>query len=132
MAFLAREFAGRWHYSCQEFLDEGGRISDFMLLWTETGIEGFCQLTFEDSARPLERFYPYQLSRPWGQLGAIGVSEHLRGQGFGSALLDAGLRRLHSNGVNGCVIDWTTVVDFYAKFGFSKYRQYWSLMKALH
>jgi GNAT superfamily N-acetyltransferase len=131
MAYMEREFAGRWHYGCREFLAEGGRISDFMLLWTETGIDGFCQLTFEDSARPLERFYPYQLPRPWGQLGAIGVSEHLRGQGFGSALLDAGLRRLHSNGVNGCVIDWTTRVDFYAKFGFSKYRHYWSLMKAL-
>jgi len=131
LAFLAREFAGRWHYSAQEYLDDGGRISDFMLLWAESGVEGFCQLTFEDSARPLERFYPYQLPRPWGQLGAIGVSSSHRGRGFGSALLDAGLRRLHNNGVNGCVIDWTTMIDFYAKFGFSKYRQYWSLMKAL-
>ena len=131
LAYLAREFAGRWHYGCQEFLNDGGRVSDFMLLWTETGIEGFCQLTFEDSARPLERFYPYQLPRPWGQLGAIGVSADLRGQGYGSALLDAGLRRLHNNGVNGCVIDWTEICDFYAKFGFSRYRQYWNLMKAL-
>lgn len=131
LAYLAREFAGRWHYTCREFLNDGGRVSDFMLLWAESGIEGFCQLTFEDSARPLERFYPYQLPRPWGQLGAIGVSAGLRGQGFGSTLLDAGLRRLHNNGVNGCIIDWTGISEFYAKFGFSKYRQYWNLMKAL-
>jgi GNAT superfamily N-acetyltransferase len=131
LAFMAREFAGRWHYGYQEFLNGGGRFSDCMLLWTESGIEGFCQLTFEDSNRPLERFYPYQLPRPWGQLGAIGVSSSLRGRSFGSALLDAGLRRLHNNGVNGCVIDWTTLTDFYSKFGFSKYRRYWSLMKVL-
>ena len=59
------------------------------------------------------------------------MSAGLRGQGFGSALLDAGLRRLHNNGVNGCIIDWTGISEFYAKFGFSKYRQYWHMMKTL-
>ncbi|MEZ4560001.1 MAG: hypothetical protein R2854_26760 [Caldilineaceae bacterium] len=35
-------------------------------------------------------------------------------RGQGAAVLDAGLRRLHNNGVNGCVIDWTDLVDFTA------------------
>ena len=39
------------------------------------------------------------------------------------AVVDAGLRRLRDNGVNGCVIDWTSIVDFYGKFGFEPYRQ---------
>ena len=130
-AFLRREFPGRWHYDFEEHLQSGGRISDYMLLWTERGVDGFCQLTFEDSRRPLERFYPYRLPRPWGQLGAIGVSEAYQGRGYGAAVLDAGLRRLHNNGVNGCVIDWTGIVDFYAKFGFEKYRGYHFLMKEM-
>ena len=47
------------------------------------------------------------------------------------AVLDAGLRRLHNNGINGCVIDWTDLVEFYGKFGFTPYRKYVQLVKAL-
>jgi GNAT superfamily N-acetyltransferase len=129
--FLRREFPGRWRYEAEMFLADGGRISDFMLLWSERGVDGCCLLTFPDSVRPLERFYPYQLPKPWGQLGSIGVSADRRGQGFGAALLDAGLRRLHNNGVNGCVIDWTTLLDFYGKFGFERYRAYAMLGRRL-
>ncbi|MEJ5246220.1 MAG: GNAT family N-acetyltransferase [Caldilinea sp.] len=129
--FLRREFPGRWRYEAEMFLADGGRISDYMLLWTERGLDGCCLLTFPDSVRPIERFYPYRLPKPWGQIGSIGVSADRRGQGLGSALLDAGLRRLHDNGVNGCVIDWTTLLDFYGKFGFERYRAYVILGKAL-
>ncbi|MEM7126464.1 MAG: GNAT family N-acetyltransferase [Chloroflexota bacterium] len=131
LAFLSQEFPGRWHNEFDQFVAEGGRISDYMLLWTERGITGFCRVTFEDSQRTVERFYPYQLPRPWGQLGPIGISQAERGMGFGASLLDAGLRRLHNNGINGCVIDWTTQVDFYAKFGFKQYRSYLQMVKSL-
>ena len=131
LAFLHREFPGRWRYECEEFLRTGGRVSDYMLLWTGRGVDAFCVLTFADSAQPLERFYPYQLPQPWGQLGSVGVSEDCRGRGYGLAVVDAGLRRLHANGVNGCVIDWTVIVDFYGKFGFRPYRQYRMLRKSL-
>jgi GNAT superfamily N-acetyltransferase len=100
--FLQREFPGRWHFEFTEFLrrlgrEPGPRLSDYMVLWSERGVDGFCQLTFEDSLRPIERFFPYQLPRPWGQLGPIGVSADRRGQGYGAALLDTGLRRLYNN-----------------------------------
>jgi GNAT superfamily N-acetyltransferase len=131
LVFLRREFPGRWRYEAEMFLADGGRISDFMLLWSERGVDGCCLLTFPDSVRPLERFYPYELPKPWGQLGSIGVSAACRGQGFGAALLDAGLRRLHDNGVNGCVIDWTTLIGFYGKFGFEQYREYAMMGRAL-
>lgn len=122
--FFAREFPGRWRYEFQEFLRERGRISDYVLLITERGIDGFARLTFQDSERPLDRFYLHRLSRPWGQLGPIGVSKEVRGKGYGGALLDAGLRCLRDQGVRGCVIDWTNLIEFYGKFGFKPYRQY--------
>ena len=125
LGFLLREFPGRWRYEAEEYLATGGRISDFMLLWTARGVDGCCRMTFEDSAWPMERFYPYRLPRPWGQVGSIGISADCRGKGYGAALLDAALRRLHNNGVNGCVIDWTGLVEFYGKFGFEVYREYW-------
>ncbi len=129
--FLRREFPGRWRFEAEEHLRLGGRITDFMLLWTERGVDGCCALTFGDSWRPIERFYPYALPRPWGQLGSVGVSADCRGRGYGLALLDAALRRLHNNGVNGCVIDWVRRVDFYEKFGFSVYRRYLAMTQEL-
>lgn len=129
LTFLRREFPGRWRLEAQEFLSGGGRISDFVLLLTANGIDGFCQLTFEDSLRPLDRYFMHRLPRPWGQLGPIGVSQACRGMGYGAALLDAGLCRLHDDGVAGCVIDWTTLLDFYGKFGFRPYRRYEMLLK---
>jgi GNAT superfamily N-acetyltransferase len=130
-AFYQREFPGRWHYEFEQYLTDGGRIADYMALWTARGVDGCCILTFSDSLHPIERFYPYRLPQPWGQLGSIGVSADRRGRGYGAALLDAGLRRLHANGVNGCVIDWTNLLEFYAKFGFTPYRRYGQLTKRL-
>jgi GNAT superfamily N-acetyltransferase len=130
LEFLRREFPGRWRYETEESLrDPAFRFSDYMLLWTDRGVDGFCRLTFEDSRHPIERYFPYGLPRPWGQLGTVGVSADRRGRGYGAALLDAGLRRLHDNGVNGCVIDWLVIVDFYAKFGFTTHREYRQMEK---
>lgn len=122
--FLWREFPGRWRYEFEEFMREGGHPSDYLLLWSPQGVDGFCQVTTEDSVRPLDRFFPYALPRPWGQVGSIGVSKRSRGLGYGSAVVDGGLRRLRDRGVAGCVIDWTGLLDFYGKFGFTPYRKY--------
>ncbi len=131
LAFFRREFPGRWRFECQEHLRCGGRITDYVVLLTDHGIDGFCLLTFEDSLRPLERFFMHGLPRPWGQLGPIGVGQGMRGAGYGAAVLDAGLRRLRDAGVAGCVIDWTSLLDFYGKFGFRPYRQYELLLKVV-
>lgn len=130
LAFLQAEFPGRWHYEAELFLrHDGGRVGDYMLLWTEAGVQGACLLTFPDSVRPIERYYPYSLPKPWGQAGSIGVSAAVRGRGYGSYLLDASLRRLHDNGINGCVIDWTNLLQFYGRFGFQPLRHYAMLTK---
>ncbi len=131
LTFLRREFPGRWRFGFEEFLRERGRISDYQLLITDSAVNGFARLTFEDSVRPIERCYMHRLPRPWGQLGPIGVSGSHRGQGYGTVLLDAALAEMSSRGVRGCLIDWTDLVDFYKKFGFEPYRQYVVLTKSL-
>jgi predicted N-acetyltransferase YhbS len=126
--FFAREFSGRWAYEYRFFLNDGGRPADYHLLWLAGRVEGFCRLTLADSERPLDRFYHHRLPQPWGQLGPIGVSAGRRGQGYGAALLDAGLRTLQQAGVAGCIIDWTSLLDFYGRFGFQPYRHYAMLL----
>ena len=69
------------------------------------------------------------LPRPWGQLGPIGVSQGCRGAGYGAACWTRACAACAMPGVDGCVIDWTSLLDFYGKFGFQPYRQYEMLMK---
>lgn len=131
LAFLEQEFPGRWAFEASEFLRTGGRLSDYLLLWCQGKVHGFARLTLEDSERPIERFYPQPLPRPWGQLGPLGISRSMRGQGLGRGLVDAALAHLKKLGVKGCVIDWTNLLDFYQKFGFAPFHQYFSLFKSL-
>ncbi len=127
--FFSRTFSGRWRFEVEEFLRENGRIADILILEQDGRVEGFCWITPEDSLRPLDRFYMHKLPRPWGQLGPIGVSETVRGQGWGGRLLQAGLTQLADHGVRGCVIDWTDLLEFYGKFGFEPYHCYHMMTK---
>lgn len=138
LAFLRREFPGRWRFDFEEFRRAGGRLSEYVLLWREEAgsapcVDGFCRIrrAWHHNVEPLDRYFMRRLPRPWGQLGPIGVGQTSRGQGLGAALLDRGLRRLLAHGVRGCVIDWTTAVAFYGKFGFTPYREYRILLKDL-
>jgi GNAT superfamily N-acetyltransferase len=124
--FLKDEFPGRWYDEYQEFSQAARRLSDYLLLLDSDQIIGFCQVTLEDSSRPIERYYLHRLPRPWGQLGTVGIAARHRGKGYGLRLVDLGLQHLKKLGVDGCVIDWTAILDFYARFGFSPYRQYWN------
>jgi predicted N-acetyltransferase YhbS len=102
-----------------------------LLLRVSDHVYGFCRITLPDSERPMERFYPQRLSPPWGQFGSLGVSKTKRGQGRGGYLIDATAIHLQSLGVDGCVIDWTSLVELYGKFGFKVYNQYVSLFKII-
>jgi len=129
--FLHREYPGRWEFEAQEFVKAGGRSSDFLLLRMDGAVHGFCRLTLSDSERPIERFYPQRLPSPWGQYGPLGLSKAVRGRGLGGYLIDAAAVHMRSLGVDGCVIDWTSLVELYGKFGFKVYNQYISLFKAI-
>jgi GNAT superfamily N-acetyltransferase len=129
LEFLGREFPGRWAFEAKEFIKNGGRASDYLLLRVNGAVHGSCRLTLSDSDHPIERFYPQRLSPPWGQFGTLGLSKAVRGQGLGGYLIDAAALHMQSVGVDSCVIDWTSLVEFYAKFGFKIYNQYISLLK---
>jgi predicted N-acetyltransferase YhbS len=138
LAFLRREFSGRWRFEFEEFRRAGGMMSEYSLLWRkEAGrtahVDGFCRMRrrWRYGVEPLDRYFMQRLPTPWGQLGPLGVGAASRGQGLGAALLDFGLRRLRTHGVRGCVVDWTTALGFYAKFGFKPLRAYRVLVKDL-
>jgi GNAT superfamily N-acetyltransferase len=128
-AFISREFPGRWWYDFQEHRREGGCLSDYLVLIVGGEVTGSCKLTLPNSLTPLERFFPHDLPRPWGHVGQVGIRAGCRGQGLGSAMLDAGLRFLKDLGTAGCLIDWVGSPDFYRKFGFKRHNEYVVLIK---
>ncbi len=138
LAFLQREFPGRWRFEFEEFRRAGGQMSEYSLLWRrEAGrapfVAGFCRIRrrWRRGVDPLERYYMHRLPAPWGQLGPVGVGRASQGQGWGRGLMEFSLARLAAYGVRGCVIDWTTLLDFYAQFGFRPLRGYRVLVKEL-
>lgn len=129
--FFIREFPGRWRYEFEEHVREGGRMSDYIILLEAGRVEAFCLTTREDSLRPIDRFYLNGLPRPWGQAGPLGTAAGARGKGYAARVINAALADLHAAGVRGCIIDWTDLVDFYARFGFRPWRAFLPLRKAL-
>ncbi len=127
--FLRDEFSERWQYEFLQARADGEPISDYCLLFMADSLAGFARVTLETSVRPLERFYMQHLPRPHGQLGPLGIAKKFRGQGYGVQLIDAALQHLRAHGVNGCVIDWTDLVELYAKFGFTPYHEFLVMVK---
>jgi predicted N-acetyltransferase YhbS len=64
-------------------------------------------------------------------LGPIGVAADARGGGLGLALLVAGLRQLRDRGAGPAVIDWTDLLDFYARAGFAPWLRYVQARRSL-
>ena len=129
--FINRAFPGRWALEVEDFLRIGGRISDFVGLQVGDLIEGFTWMTFADSVRPLNRYYMYYLPKPWGQIGPLGISKSVRGRGYSLPMIEKAILIQQASGVHGALIDWTNLLDLYAKFGYQPGRRYTVLQKRL-
>jgi GNAT superfamily N-acetyltransferase len=127
-SFLGLTFPGRWHRDTMWRIEAGGDIGEVMGVFDGDRPLGFAQLS------------PPGVSGAWrwagfnpsvAALGPIGVADELKGQGFGLALLVRGLDRLRELGATDTVIDWTDLLDFYAKAGFRPWLKYRLAAKAL-
>ncbi|OKL63216.1 hypothetical protein UA08_01313 [Talaromyces atroroseus] len=59
-----------------------------------------------------------------GVIGCVGVDEAHRGRGVGLAMLCHAIEDMRRRGVEAVFIDSTNKVDWYAKVGFSKWKEY--------
>jgi predicted N-acetyltransferase YhbS len=110
-----------------EAFGRGMAAEDVILLKDRAGeIRGFLASWHADS--PLLGsgiYWSPMLNAPVGGMGPLGIDEQVRGHGLGLALVEAGATALKQRGVAACVIDWTTLPDFYARAGFQVFRSYW-------
>lgn len=123
-AFLTREFPNRWRYDVLAKVKTDGP-SCVYALFIDGKVEGFALLQRGNQRLPLGgAVWKASLGENWGSMGPLGISEHLRGRGHGGALLSTALDHMRDQGVRQCIIDWTTLTDLYAKFGFEVSRRY--------
>ena len=125
MAFLNKEFPGRWAYEADTAVNSHKEPSEIVLLWNkkEKKVIGFCILTsYKDE---------YGKKTGYGGLGPIGIAEDVRGRQLGNFLLREALLQAAENGVNRVNIDWTILVKFYGQFGFEIMRTYRAAYKQL-
>ena len=123
--FFDREFPGRWRYDIFWKIEREGNYDGLVGLFHKGDIHGFASIQGPGTQFPIGgAVWRNDLGENWGALGPIGVSQQVRGEGWGGALLSAGLLELKARGTNQCIIDWTTLGEFYCKHGFEKSRLY--------
>jgi GNAT superfamily N-acetyltransferase len=121
--FLVREFPGRWHYDTMRKLAQEPEEIDILIEGGEC--IGFSFTQSQRSSQPIGgALRRPSLGADWRALGPIGVGAQVRGRGLGHALLGASLLRMAESGGRQCLIDWTTLLDFYGRHGFEPARIY--------
>ena len=131
--FFEREFPHRWRYDViRKFsLEEPG--SSVFGMFVNGNLEGFALLQQAGCVCPIGgAVWHRSLGPNWGSLGPIGISEKIRGQGLGGALLDHALGQLAQDGAAQTIIDWTNLIDFYGKYGFEVTRTYRQMTRHLN
>ncbi len=125
LRFFKRCFPGRWYYEAQCYWERGGRGREFVGLFMGEEMIGFCRVNDPESPLIAQNTYWAPLfDGPMGGIGPLGVDDRFRGKGYGLAIVKDGVAELTGRGMEHLVIDWTELVDFYAKLDFMVWKGY--------
>jgi ribosomal protein S18 acetylase RimI-like enzyme len=125
ITFMHRCFPGRWEYETIHYFQRQGTGREFVVLEKGGQIIGFCRLN--DSKSPLiaqNTYWSPLFSTELGGIGPLGIDREYRKHGYGLAIVQAAIYFLHQRGIKNIVIDWTELIDFYAKLGFNVWKSY--------
>lgn len=123
--FLASEFPGRWHYELLEYLRYEGTGREFLGLFIDEQLKGFCRINDRKSPIIAQNTYWSGLfSSSLGGIGPLGIARDIRKQGLGLELVQSAVTELEARGIHTMVIDWTQLVAFYEKLGFTPWKHY--------
>ncbi|GAB6988887.1 GNAT family N-acetyltransferase [Paenibacillus pini] len=132
LRFFKRCFPDRWYYEALSYWERSGTGREFIGLFVEEEMIGFCRVNDDKAPLIAQNVYWAPLfSEPLGGIGPLGVDDRFRGKGYGLSLVKEGVFELKSRGMKNLVIDWTDLVDFYAKLGFTKWKGYDLIKKQL-
>lgn len=132
LRFLERVFPGRWHYEAIHYELIGGSGREFIGFFVEDELKGFCRINDPQSPVIAQNVYWSALRQgEMGGIGPLGIDREIRGNHFGIDLVKAAANELIGRGMTDIVIDWTQLVGFYEKLGFTPWKQYQQMAKTV-
>jgi GNAT superfamily N-acetyltransferase len=125
---LRRDFPGRWQYEFAKFIYDGGDPADYMIVREGDRVIGFCHMYTPESVwtGPSTYWSPLYPRDRFGGYGPLGVTREARGRGLGLAVTAAAVLELKRRGITRAGVDWTGLVDFYGRLGFTPWKRYFS------
>ncbi|MEH7113813.1 GNAT family N-acetyltransferase [Neobacillus niacini] len=133
LSFLQRCFPGRWEYESIHYFQRGGTGREFVIIKKDGEIIGFCRINDLKSPYIAQNVYWAPLvNEPLGGIGPLGIDPRERKNGYGLAIVEAGISYLRDRNIHSIVIDWTGLVTFYGKLGFKVWKEYQQLSKDLY
>jgi len=132
LKFLEHSFPGRWHYEAIHYMNNNGTGRDFMGFFHDNELQGFCRINDSKSPVIAQNVYWSDLfEEELGGIGPLGINRSIRGNNFGLDLVKAAANELMTHDVSHIVIDWTQLVHFYEKLGFTTWKQYQTMSKSI-
>lgn len=132
LEFLERAFPGRWHYEAIHYALIPGTGREFVGFFIDDELKGFCRINDPNSPVIAQNVYWSSLFEgTLGGIGPLGIDRSVRGHHYGLDLVKAAANELMKREVDAIVIDWTQLVSFYERLGFSPWKQYQTMSKSM-
>ncbi|AOM81758.1 GNAT family N-acetyltransferase [Salisediminibacterium beveridgei] len=122
---IRQEFSSRWYEDTKEQLLHERTPHSVIGLFDGDQLAGFTHVHV-----PTDNFYLPSVywqstgTLTEGGLGPVGIASQLRGKGLGTWFMEEALAIMKKEGTTTMCIDWTILVEFYRKFGFTPVQTY--------
>ncbi|MCH7323100.1 GNAT family N-acetyltransferase [Solibacillus sp. MA9] len=127
--FISNSFPGRWTFEANDYFAKGGTGRDYVVVKWEGQIVGFCRINDEQSAWKGPNYNWAEQFGNLGGIGPLGINEHYRKYGLGRAVVKAAEYYLQQRNKTTLFIDWTDLIAFYEKLGYSVWKNYGIFVK---
>lgn len=129
LEFMEQSFPGRWTFEAYDYFAQGGTGRDYVVVKWEGKIVGFCRINDEHSAWKGPNYNWAEQFDQLGGIGPLGVNSDYRKYGLGRAVIEAAEFYLQQRGKKTFFIDWTDLIVFYEKLGYTIWGKYGIFVK---
>ena len=122
--FMNKNFPGRWSYELVDYISKGGTGKEYLIMQDRGRVIGFCRLN--DASTTIINYnmtWSALFDIPSG-IGPLGIDQDYRKLQLGYFIVGFATNELIRKNVSNIVIDWTSLIAFYRKFGFEIWKTY--------
>jgi GNAT superfamily N-acetyltransferase len=124
--FMEKNFPGRWFYETHDYFQNGGTGKEYLIMLDHDKVIAFTRINDHTLENHLINYNMTWRNRfsALGGIGPLGVDVDYRHQNFGFHIVAEAVNILIDRKVSDIIIDWTSLLDFYRKFGFEVWKSY--------